>query len=218
MTYRPTLTKTMRGPLFSMTARGWLGHDMYGARQYRAGVWVEPKWVVSNPYPIGGVGHIWIPYSLWDRKIFGMYHVPTWGLRPYPAFIAQYYSPLGWTYEMRRTWHGMAPTPKRATWAGIRHTPTQTIYRNRFADGAAVWHTFDLPTRDIYNKMKYPTRQSGYNRFLGMYIKTTPIVLAEWSSPQVKWSDPAFNWGALWFAEWADHGVKWSSPYYPWSV
>jgi len=173
MTWRATPTKTMRGPLLSMTASGWLGRSVYGHRQYRAGRWVEPKWLVPNPYPIGGVGHIWIPYSNWARQIFGVYHVPTWGLKPYPAFISQYYSPLGWTYEMRRTWHGMSPIPRRSTWATVRQTTKQVTYRNRFADAVEAWQALSAPTKDIYNKMKYPLHSSGYNKFLSMYVKTT---------------------------------------------
>jgi len=81
------------------------------------------------------------------------------------------YNFYGWYYQLRRTWHGII-------WAAIRNVPItnpqepgQQTWRQVFADGVSIWQGMSNETQDIYNKLKYPRRMLGYNRFLHYYLK-----------------------------------------------
>src|SRR3990167_5877157 len=169
----------VRGPLLSQAAHGWLGRTTYGKRNYNQSGWIEQKWVVSNPYPIALLPFIRVANRLPFFNTTPGYHVPAFGLRAYPAFISQYYSPLGWVYQERRTWHGMQPTIGRPP----IHANTQTIYqiarRNLFSNAIIAWQGFNEATKDIYRKQKYPVHSSGYDRFITMYSKTQALPSVE---------------------------------------
>ena len=154
----------VKGPLLSITARGWFGRYTYA----RFGV-------VPTPYPIGLLGKIRVPYSLWDRNIHGFYKIPAFGLRPYPSFISQYYSIKGWCYQHRRTWHGMQPTIIKPPWSVQRNTPWQYVYKQKFADAVHVWQGMSDATRHIYHMWRNPVHASGYNRFLRWYLLHTTV-------------------------------------------
>ncbi len=143
----------IRGPLLSIEAHGWLGGYFY-----------QTHFVNPFPYPISLLGRIREPYFM-----------PAFGIRPYPSFIAQYYSPTGWEYNQRRTWHGMQPTASRSPGLKRVWINPNDPYRVRFRDAVTAWHTFNQTTKDIYNKLKYPPRMTGYNRFIRQYIKTQPL-------------------------------------------
>jgi hypothetical protein len=82
------------------------------------------------------------------------------------------YNFYGWYYQLRRTWHGIV-------WAAHRYhgfvpnprKPKQLIWRGYLADGVSIWQGMESATQDIYNKLKFPTRMSGYNRFLHYYLR-----------------------------------------------
>ena len=182
--------------LFSVTpAAGWLGGKMYSKRQYRNGVWVPPKKVVLVPYPIGLMPFIRFPYKvagtgLRDHKLFYAgcyrypYHIPAFGLFPYPPFISQYYSVKGWIYQARRTWHGIIPIAKRANVPSEPGTPYQAGNWIAFAEAVKVWQSMEKEVKDLYNKMKYPEKASGYNRFISWYLRTHPYMPIYWGTLQ----------------------------------
>ena len=143
----------VRGPIFSQVAHGWLGKTVYA----RTGV-------VVNPYPLAMLPFI--------RRV---YRMPAWGFRPYPQFVSTYYSNIGWCYQERRTWHGMQPVIQRPSLNTARFTPLQDIYRTRWANAVLAWQGFNQATKDIYNKMQYPTKCTGFNRFMKQFIKTEPL-------------------------------------------
>ncbi len=144
----------IRGPLLAFEARGWFGGYFY-----------QTHFVNPWPYPIALLGRIREPYFM-----------PAWGLRPYASFISQYYSPTGWIYEMRRTWHGMQPTARRAQWPIKQAVARGDPYQNRFGEAVRIWQGMSQELRNIYNKLKHPPNTSGYNKFITMYIKSTELV------------------------------------------
>ncbi len=154
----------VRGPLLSIEAHGWLGGWFY-----------QQHLVNPFPYPIALLGRIKVPYSLWDRGIHGEYRLPAWGIFPYAKFIAQYYSATGWVYEQRRTWHGMQPTVRRAVWPKKENIGKNDVYNQRFKNAILAWHALTQEQKDIYNKLKYPRRMQGVNRFIRQYIKSEPL-------------------------------------------
>jgi hypothetical protein len=143
----------IRGPVLSFTARGWLGGYFY-----------QTHFVNPFPYPIALLGRIREPYFM-----------PAWGLRPYPSFISQYYSPTGWIYEMRRTWHGIQPTARRAQWPIKQAVDRGDPYQKRYADAVSIWQGMSQEVKDIYNKLKFPPRCSGYNKWIKFYIENTVL-------------------------------------------
>jgi len=157
----------VRGPLLSISAWGWLGHYTYHSHG-----------LTVCPYPISLLGRI----RLWDRVTslgtVTKYFVPAFGLRPYPGFIFQYYSPKGWCYTRRRTWHGIVPTVIRPPISAQPNTPLQNAYKTRFGDAVRLWQSMTQATKDIYEKWRYPVHASGYNRFISWYLKHTAVSLA----------------------------------------
>ena len=138
------------GPLLSLTARGWFGRYFY-----------KTHGVVHQPYPIALLGKIRFPYRM-----------PAWGLRPYHSFISQYYSRLGWCYQMRRTWHGIVWSAIRPPISAQPKSTAQEAWKNVFADAVLAWQGLTLSQKKIYNVYKYPIHASGYNRFLREYLLT----------------------------------------------
>jgi len=175
----------MKAPLNCKTARGWIGGDMYGKRWYKAGIWHTPKYVVVNPYPIGMLGHIHIPYSFWDRNIHGMYSISAFPLDPYKAFISKYYSVKGWCYEQRRTWHGMQPIAYRAAYNPNRNSLYQIAASITMYDAVQTWRTMADQIKDVYNQLKSPKIPSGYNKFIHSYIREKGAMPINWGREEI---------------------------------
>jgi len=150
----------MRGPLMSLTARGWLGRYQYMGYGF-----------VLSPYPIGLLGRI----KLWERRTaFGTlrpYFVPAWALRPYPGFISKYYSFKGWCYQMRRTWHGIIWSAIRPPISAGTDTLERAQWRDVFRLAVEAWQGLTDLQKKIWNGYNYPVHPSGYNRFIRSYIK-----------------------------------------------
>lgn len=119
-------------------------------------------------------------YSITAQGGFGLYRVGVSkkagfpypiGIRP-KIYLGMYYHPYGWYYQRRRTWHGII-------WAAHKYpgpppnpqTPLQQGYRGIFADGVSTWQGMDSDTKDYYNKLKYPRKMTGFNRFLHYYLR-----------------------------------------------
>jgi hypothetical protein len=154
----------MKGGLMSIEIHGWLGNYAYKIRG------VNP-----NPYPIGLLGFIRIPYSNWAKNIHGPYRIPAFGLRPYPAFISQYYSHLGWCYQRRRTWHGIIYTPIHPPISAHINTALRAPQKLRFAAAVAAWQILSGPEKAYWEAQRYPVHASGYNRFIRNYILTHAV-------------------------------------------
>lgn len=142
----------LRGPLFSLTARGWLG-----GYSYRCRYWCR------NPYPIGLL-----------PKIYREYSMPAFGLRPYPHFISQYYSTAGWIYQRRRTWHGITWIAEAGYLTKVDATPARIACRKKFALAVAGWQALTGLQKGIWNSYNFPKHPSGYNRFIRAYMLDKP--------------------------------------------
>lgn len=153
----------LHGPLMDQSVHGWLGNDQYAYFGF-----------VHQPYPIGLLPFIHVPYSLWARKFFGTYHVPAFGFRPYPGFIGQYYSGLGWCYQMRRTWHGIIWSAMRPPISVNKKSPAQLVCQFKFYYAVKAWQGMNQGTKDYYGRLKYPVHAAGFNRFLHYYLLDKP--------------------------------------------
>ncbi len=142
------------GPLMSLEAHGWLGRSFYG----RTGL-------VPTPYPIGFLNAIHIPYR-----------IAAFSLRPYPPFIASYYSGMGWYYSRRRTWHGSVWSAGRPPVSINKKSVFQLGYQTKVRNGVAAWLSMTDETKDIYHHWRHPARAAGYHRFLSYYLKHTPVI------------------------------------------
>jgi len=184
----------VNAPLFSFSAHGWLGRYTYA----RTGV-------VKNPYPIdlfafryGVIQHsgIWSDKKIaWDASNF------TWdGQRAdMPrAFLSFYYSPKGWCYQRRRTWHGIIYSAMRPPISAQPKTASQEAWKSVFADAVAGWQALTGIEKGVWNSYNYPKHPSGYNRFLRWYLKShyppPAPASAEWSDTNVDWSDSVWGW------------------------
>ncbi len=152
----------VRGILSATFAAGWLG-----------GYTFKLKGVNPNPYPIGILPFIRVPYRM-----------PLFGLRPYPPAISQYYSPTGWIYQRQRTWHGVILIARRGAKPREPATSRQVATWQRFKEAMDIWKSMDKQLKDIYNKMKYPYRMLGHNRFIRLYIKDNPPMAVYWGNLQ----------------------------------
>ena len=168
----------VRGPLGSITASGWL--DKYFYRSYG---------IVRNPYPIGLLGHIHVPYSNWITGINGFYSIPAFALSPYSRFIAQYYSVKGWAYTMRRTWHGIDCVPIRAPTSNAPSKPDELKGQVVFQEAIELWQSMNQETKDIYKNWRTLDHASGYNKFISWYLKTTPSMPIYWGTLQRSLTD-----------------------------
>lgn len=101
--------------------------------------------VVHNPYPIG---------------MYGL------GFN-----ISHYYSPLGWCYQVRRTWHGMQNVAERPPISEGTNTLERQVWRTAFGDAVSIWQGMDTGTKSIYHRERYPVKASGYNRFIRTYLR-----------------------------------------------
>lgn len=154
-------------PLYTQEAHGWFGNYTYHHRG-----------VVPNPYPLGFGQHIHVPYSLWARNIFGLYHVQAFGVRPYPGFIGAYYNKLGWCYQRRRTWHGIIYSAISPPISAQPLTDLQNAYKTRFGDASLVWHQMSQNVQDVYNQVAKGQRFTGFNWWVKLYVKNTPITIS----------------------------------------
>lgn len=50
-------------------------------------------------------------------------------------------------------------------------TERQQHWRQYYAKGIQEWHSFDDETKRYYNKLIYPPKLSGINRFMRMYLR-----------------------------------------------
>jgi len=132
----------------SLEAHGWMGGDTYSVRG-----------VVHTPYPIGFLQKIRIPYK-----------ISAFGLRPYPAFISQYYNRLGWVYQRRRTWHGIIYSAINPPISAQPHTAPQEVNKLKFAGGVALWQGLTDAQRHIWNSYPMYKHMSGFNLFLRYYM------------------------------------------------
>ena len=111
----------------------------------------------------GGFG-IYFPW-----KKGPIYHYP---IALAPKFPYHYcFSPYGYYYQRRRTWHGII-------WAAHKYTPpidpknpAQLTRRQIFADAVLAWQNLTASEKAVYNKLKYPPYMSGYNKFLRKYLR-----------------------------------------------
>ncbi len=97
--------------------------------------------------------------------------MPAFGLRPDPDFISKYYSHTGWTYQMRRTWHGIQPTIGHQPLFTDRQSIYQISRRWLFYYAKQALKTMSPATLNLYKLMRYPDHVLPENRFVRMYMR-----------------------------------------------
>ena len=157
-------------PLLSLRAHGWFGGWMYG---YRG--------VVKTPYPIGlfhwVYGHKWEGDTWSSKKARWTTNAKNWwGIESsvFVPFLSFYYSPTGWCYQRRRTWHGCISIAERPPIGPNPQTEDQQANRMKIKYGVIAWQGMNPATKDYYNRLSFPRRASGYNRFLHYYLLGKP--------------------------------------------
>lgn len=102
-------------------------------------------------------------------------------LHPYPYGIGSfnfnqsaYYSKFGWTYQVRRTWHGMQNVAMRPAMYPDPGSPSQLAHQAFVAQGVAIWQAMPQALKDVYNRRKYPPHMAGYHIFLHYFISKKP--------------------------------------------
>lgn len=136
------------GPLMSIEAHGWLGRRTYYVRG-----------LVHTPYPIGYLNKIHIPYK-----------ISAFGLRPFPQFISQYYSHLGWCYQRRRTWHGIVWSAIRPPLSENKKSGPQQIQQAKITNGVLAWKGLTDQQRHVWRVYPRIKHMSGYNLFLRYFM------------------------------------------------
>lgn len=123
----------------------------------------------------------WPVYSIRAHGWLGRYQYARFGLvgLPYPIgrfprYLIQsmYYSPKGWCYQIRRTWHGIVNAAMRPPISAQPNTVIQYAYKQVFADAVHAWQSLTPEQKRVYHYYRYPVHASGYNRFLRWYLKT----------------------------------------------
>jgi len=77
-------------------------------------------------------------------------------------------------YQRRRTLHGIICIKERYYKSSNPFHPYCVIGQNKLAAGVSYWQGLTTVEKKIYNSYTYPTRMSGYNRFLHYYLKNLP--------------------------------------------
>jgi len=62
------------------------------------------------------------------------------------------------------------------------NTPDQVAWSNHFAQAVFDWQGFDESTKSYYNKMRYPTHMSGYNRYISYYLRQIDLMPTYWGA------------------------------------
>lgn len=108
-----------------------------------------------------------------------LYSMEAWGrfYGPHP-FGYWYPSPRGAMgyaiYQRRHTSHGIITIKERYYKPSNEPSPLQLSYKASFASAVHAWQSLTPREKKIYHYYKYPTRMSGYNRFLHYYLRGLP--------------------------------------------
>ena len=127
--------------------------------------------MIKISWPVYSIrAHGWLGRYTYGRR--GMVFIP-YPIGRFPRYLIQsvYYSPKGWCYQIRRTWHGIVNAAMRPPISKQPNTAIQYAYKQIFAEAIHLWQEMDNPTKDVYNKWRYPVCASGYNRWIRWYLK-----------------------------------------------
>lgn len=89
---------------------------------------------------------------------------------------------LGWTplgedndragyYQYHWNQHKKYYNKSRFYWNPPHTTGPAVAWKNVFKAGVLAWHALTPEAKLAYNKLKYPPRQSGFNRHMTKYLK-----------------------------------------------
>jgi hypothetical protein len=94
-----------------------------------------------------------------------------WSSYKYGALTGYPYAPQGpGIFQVRRTWHGLQNVYEKYYVPYNPKTPEQQAWRGVFALAIESWQALTNEEKSVYNKLKYPTKMSGYNRFIHYYM------------------------------------------------
>ena len=75
-------------------------------------------------------------------------------------------------YQRKRTGKKFGLSRMRTYVPTNNQLENQQIWRSVFRDGVLAWQALDTESKRAYNVLKYPSAQSGFNRFMSQYLKT----------------------------------------------
>lgn len=76
------------------------------------------------------------------------------------------------TYQKHRSSTKKIQIKLWQNWPTNPHYPAQVVRQGVFADAVRAWQALTLAERYAYNHTKYLRGKTGYNLFLGNYLKT----------------------------------------------
>lgn len=111
----------------------------------------------------------------------GLFALQEWGKFGKPNGVGEFWA--GWSelgdWEpragyYRRQWNGHVKCKSRMKFYFkiASGSEAETHRRDVFRDGVTAWHALTDSERLVYNNLKYPSAQSGFNRFMTKYLKS----------------------------------------------
>ncbi len=74
-------------------------------------------------------------------------------------------------YQRQMGKKGKVLSRHRDNWPTNNRLENQQAWRAIFRNGKQAWDLLDSETKQEYNNMRYPPKQSGFNRFMSKYLK-----------------------------------------------
>lgn len=78
--------------------------------------------------------------------------------------------PEAGVYQVRRSQKGTYNVRMKHYHGANPQTVPQQNNRSKFAQAIAAWQALSEPEKAVWNKKRYPTRMTGYNRFLRHFM------------------------------------------------
>ena len=113
------------------------------------------------------------------RVFMPLYSIEAWGrfygIYPFGSFYPHAPRNYGYCiYQRRRTPHGTICIKEKYYKPSNEPSPAQLFWKRKYAYGVRAWQALTPDEKEIYNNYRYPSRISGYNRFLHYYLRGKP--------------------------------------------
>lgn len=80
-------------------------------------------------------------------------------------------NPYSGYYQTRPAKKGRIIVKMKPYWPVQNPGPAEQARRANFAAGVAAWQALDTESKQNYNNMQYPSGQSGFNRFMSLWLR-----------------------------------------------
>lgn len=80
-------------------------------------------------------------------------------------------NPYAGYYQTRKGKKGRILVKMKPYWPPQNPGLAEQARRTLFANGVAAWKLLDADSKAYYNKLQYPKAQSGFNRFMSLWVR-----------------------------------------------